>query len=253
MKLKNIMEIIENFCPVSLAYEWDNVGLMIGDKEKNVEKIIITLDVDKNTVKKAINTGCDLIISHHPLFFRPLKNINYSYSKGKLIRDIIKNDIAVYSAHTNMDVCANGINKILAEKLCLFDIDILDKKTGLGRIGYIKEYIRTEDLAKKIKKYLDIPFLRIAGDKNKIIKKAAVACGSCSELIPMAIEQGCDAFISGDIKYHEALDNTEEGICIIDAGHFYTEVFVKQIFGELLKNCGIQILYSDSCDIFTFI
>lgn len=252
MKLYEIIKKTEEFCPPCLAYEWDNVGLLAGDINKDVNKALLTLDIDINTVKKAAAENADVIISHHPLFFKGIKKIDYSAADGQIIKTLINNDIAVYAAHTNMDVAEYGINHVLAEKIGLCNTEILDKKTGLGRTGFLKKKTTLREFSKNVMDALSADGIRITGDPDRIILKAAVASGSCSEVIPEAIAQQCDAVITGDIKYHEAIDFTQAGICIIDAGHYYTEYFVKEIFADILKDCNIELCFSDSKDIFHY-
>ena len=119
MNVNDIIEIIEKMAPRELAYDWDNTGFLIGDKNKEVKNIYITLDLFKENVDEAILSGADMIISHHPIMFRGIKTIDYGTNEGNILKSLIKNDIAVYAAHTSMDCAKGGINDILAEKLGL--------------------------------------------------------------------------------------------------------------------------------------
>lgn len=257
MKANKIIELIENFCPERLAYPWDNVGLLCGNIEKDIKKVFITLDTNITTVKEAISKDADMIISHHPIFFKKINRIDYKTSEGQMIKLLIENNIPLFAAHTNMDTAKGGINDRLAQIFNLTNIKILDQHTddktaGLGRYGNVKNPIKFIEFANECKKILNTP-IRISGDFNKIIKIAAVASGSCCEIIPIAKEKGADVIITGDMKYHNTIDMTELDICIIDAGHYPTEICVIDIFADILKNTDLEIICSQNKDIFNFI
>ena len=221
MKAKEIIKIIENICPERLAYSWDNVGLLCGDENKDVKKVFVTLDTNINTVKEAISKNADMIVSHHPILL-------------------------------------GGINDKLAEMFELTDVKILDQHTddssaGLGRYGRLDKAIKLGDFAEHCKKILSTPFLRVSGDFEKDINTVAVASGSCSEIIPLAFEKGADVIITGDMKYHNMIDMTELGICVIDAGHYPTEICVMDIFEDILKDTDIEIIKSENNDIFKLV
>ena len=140
MKVKEIAELIEKVATLDYAFSWDNVGLMVGDFESDVSKVMLTLDVTPDVVQQAIENRCSLIISHHPFIFEGVKSIDFSKSHGKMIKDIIENNISVYSCHTNMDSADGGINTYLAEKFGLEDVIVLEENekyhgVGIGRVG----------------------------------------------------------------------------------------------------------------------
>jgi dinuclear metal center YbgI/SA1388 family protein len=257
MKTNEIIEIIENVCPKSLAYSWDNVGLLCGDGEKDINSVFVTLDTNINTVKEAIEKHADMIVSHHPIFFSPLKRIDYTTAQGQMIKLLIENNIPLYAAHTNMDTAKGGINDRLAKMFSLTDVDVLECHTaasdvGLGRIGKLKSPTAFNDFAARCSEILNT-HLRAAGDFDKIIKTVAVASGSCCEVIPLAAEKGADVIVTADMKYHNMIDMTELGICVVDAGHYPTEICVMDIFEDILKGTGVEIIKSENKDIFRFI
>lgn len=257
MKTKEIVKIIEDFCPESLAYDWDNIGLICGDGEKEVKSVFVTLDTNLTTVKEAISKKADMIVSHHPILLGGIKRIDYTTAEGQMIKLLIENNIPVFAAHTNMDTAKGGINDRLAEMFELNDVHILEQHTpdpnvGLGRIGKLKSAVKFSEFAKQCSKILNTP-LRIAGDENKIVSKVAVASGSCSEVIPLAKEKGADVIVTGDLKYHNTMDMTYLDICIVDAGHYPTEICVMDIFADILKNTELEIIKSENKDIFKFI
>ena len=258
LTVNDIAMMIEAAAPLSLAYSWDNPGLLVGSRRKEVSKMLITLDTNLFTVNEAIEQGCDMIVSHHPILFRGTKKADYDDPIGRLLELLIKNDIAVYAAHANMDNAPEGINARLAEIFELEDVKVLepDEKlpgAGLGRFGKLQKSMTAVELCKLVKERLDTPAVRAAGDMIRPVSTLCVASGSCAECIDTAIEKGCDAIITGDLKYHETMDAAEKGIFIIDAGHYPTEVMVKDIFSGLLKNKGAEIVISRAADVFKFI
>lgn len=157
-----------------------------------------------------------------------------------------------------MDTAKGGINDKLAEMFEITDVKILDQHTddssaGLGRYGRLEKTIKFGDFAEHCKKILGTPFLRVSGDFKKDINTVAVASGSCSEIIPLAFEKGADVIITGDMKYHNMIDMTELGICVIDAGHYPTEICVMDIFEDILKDTDIEIIKSENKDIFKLV
>lgn len=258
MIVKDIISKIEKTAPLELAYSWDNSGFLIGDIEKDVKKVYLTLDVNVSTVKEAVEQGAELIISHHPILFKGIKKIDYGTPEGFILKELIKNDIALYAAHTNMDTADGGINDLLAQKLGIYDTEIIEQHTpaencGLGRIGNLKEETTLCEFAELVKKELNTPFVRVCGELDKKIKRVGVGSGACDDIIPDALRMGADVFLTADMKYHISIDSVESGICVIDAGHFPTEVFVMDIFEKLLSEFELDIIRSSNKDIFKFV
>lgn len=257
MRVKDILKKIEDFAPPALAYSWDNVGLLVGDAERDVKRILITLDPDVQIIEEAVNKECDLIVSHHPMFFKGIKHIRSEEPVGKSIELMIKNDISLIAAHTNMDCAERGVNAGLAELMELNDVVVLEenpefKECGLGRVGNLKKSMTLRELAEYTKDKLKIKGIRAAGNENRVIRRIAVAGGSCSEVIPLAISKGAEAIITGDMKYHETINAVNDGICVLDAGHYGTEHHVIDIFDKLLRPLGIEMLHSENPDVFMF-
>ena len=258
VKVKDIVNAIEKFAPKELAYSWDNTGFICGDCEREVKKVFLTLDVFKETVDEAVAYGCDMIISHHPILFKGIQVIDYKKQQGYIVKELIKNDIALYASHTSMDCASSGINDVLANKLGIKDADIIEKNTefsgcGLGRIGNISEKTTLKDYAEFVKKALDTPFVRVCGDFNKGIKTVAVGGGACDDLIPEAIAMGADVLVTADMKYHISAEAVEGGLAVIDAGHYPTEVFVMDIFENLLCGMDVEIVKSSHKDVFKIV
>ena len=255
MKAYEIASIIEKEAPLSLAYSWDNVGILCGDSEKEIKKALLTLDVNEFTVNEAIQNNCGMIISHHPILLGGIKRIDFSTSDGRMLKNLIKNEIVVFSAHTNMDTAKNGINTVLADIFELTDAKILEEngeETGLGRYGNLQKSVSLDEFCETVKTKLNTPHVRVCGDLKAKIKTVAVASGSCSDIIPLAKEKGCDVIITADMKYHNAMDSVFSGISVIDAGHYPTEIIVMDIFEKLLKNTEIETVKSQNKDIFIY-
>lgn len=254
-KVKDIVNLVEEFAPLELAYSWDNSGLITGDTEKTVRKVYLTLDLFRENIDEAVQCGADMIISHHPILFKPIQKIDYSSQQGYILKELIKNDIALYSAHTSMDCAKGGINDVLAQRLGLSDCEIIEKSDyskdcGLGRIGNLKSDMTLREYAEAVKKQLNTPFVRVSGDLDGAVKRVAVGGGACDDLIPEAKELGADVMVTADMKYHITADSIDSGISVIDAGHFPTEAFVTDIFEEIIKNTGVEIVKSKETDVF---
>ncbi|GMQ62714.1 Nif3-like dinuclear metal center hexameric protein [Vallitalea maricola] len=254
VKCIEIISKMKELAPPKLAESWDNVGLLVGDSNMRVEKILISLDATKDVVDEAISNEVDMILTHHPIIFKGVKHINTSTVIGRKLIKLIKNDICVYSAHTNLDSASEGLSVLLADKLKLNDSDILEPNNnfdvldlcGTGRIGYLEE-MTLEELSHYVKDKLNLERVRVIGNLDKRIKKVAVSPGSSMEFAETAYKNGADVYITGDIKYHDAMDYQEKGMALIDAGHFGTENIVLPMFEQYIKKCfgeQLQIITS---------
>lgn len=250
MKISDVIERLEKEFPKDLAYEWDNVGLLVGDRSREVKTVVTCLDVTEDVLEFAKHVEAELIVSHHPVIFSPITCINGDTKNGKLLLDAIENKIAIYSAHTNCDKAENGINTRLSEIFNLKDVESLEED-GLGRIGNISESIDFSELAESIEQKLSTK-IRYCGDIKKTVQRIAICSGAGSDVIPSAIQKGADVLITGDTKYHQMLDFKDE-INIIDAGHFGTECVVAEIFAELLCEMGVQVFWQDAEDVFKYL
>lgn len=249
LKAKEIIKIMNDWASPSLIDSWDNTGFQVGDSNREVERILIALDVDSFVLEKAIKEDFQMIITHHPLIFQPMKSITNLTYKEKLIYDLIRNEIVVYNAHTNLDQAKGGVNDELGKLLGLKTSEVLRindkdeiKSYGYGKIGYIED-TRLLDYLEVIKKKLDTNHLIVYGETNRIIKKIAVCGGSGSSFIEDAYEKGACLYITGDIKYHEAQLANELGLSLVDAGHYHTEKIILPVIKKYLngKNANLYI------------
>lgn len=226
--VKDIYNYIDSFAPFSTQAEWDNSGLLVGDGNKVVNKIIFALDVTSDVINQAVSCGADLIVTHHPVIFKPVSNV----LEKSLIYKLIKNEISIICAHTNYDRAIDGVNDILCMTV---GADIIEKIEGTFlNIAYFNYSFTTEDFANHLKTKLNGAVRYNSLNKN--IKKIAVCSGSGSEYLDMAKELSCDALLTGDASHHSFLDANEMGIVLYAAGHFETEnIAIKPLFDKIKK------------------
>lgn len=345
MIIKDIIEYLEELAPIQYSLNWDNCGIQIGNKNIKVKNIGIALTPTTEIIEKAIENDCNFLITHHPLIFQPLKNIDTSNFIGKIIELSIKNDITIYTMHTNFDSCENGLNYEIAKKIGLDNISVLSvnkeiemvklvtfvpedytinvinaisdegagrigklshcsyitagiatfidekeqrnnleipnketedkleiivpsdkldkvlkklksvhpyndheivydiyklenhkKKVGIGVVGEFYTPFKLEEIFSIIKDFLNLKKFTYIGNKDKMIKKVAICTGSGGSLLNQVKKNNADLYITGDIKYHTAIDAKEMGISIIDAGHYYTEILFLPFISKYLSN-----------------
>lgn len=244
MKIEEVISYMEDLAPLNYQEEWDNSGFQLGNKKNQVKGILICLDVSQGALDKCKSLGYNLIISHHPLIFSPIKSLDYEKPNISILTRAIKEDIAIYSAHTNLDAAFGGVNDVLAEKLGYDLANILDTNiygTGIGRYGDI-EKISLEDLAQKTSKALGTSLIYY-GNKDKEISSLAVSGGSGGSMVYKAAELGIDAIITGDIKHHDHIDALAMGLALIDGGHYKTEIPVCYKLKDYLETKGIEKAY----------
>ncbi|MCM1291226.1 MAG: Nif3-like dinuclear metal center hexameric protein [Prevotella sp.] len=238
-KVKDIAAAIEEFAPLSLQEGYDNAGLQVGNPEMDVSAALLCLDVTEDVINEAIARECNMIISHHPLLFKGLKQISGKTYIERIVIKAILNNIAIYSAHTNLDSSVLGVSHQMAKELGVENLKVLcpkedDSNTGLGVIGEIPPTPKHE-LLRKIRDTFKTKCLKFSTQSPKIvIRKVALCGGAGAEFIPNAIELGADCYISGDIKYH---DYTTWGgdILLADIGHYESELCARKIFVRILK------------------
>lgn len=235
LKLKEFLRLLETVAPLETAESWDNVGLMTGDPEQQVTGVIIALDPTLQVVEEAIATGANTVVTHHPLFFHPVKSIRTDTPFGILLKKALSNDIAIIGLHTNLDVARGGVSDTLAETLSLQDFTSAppsreENARGFVRIGSLAPPMEGNAFLKHVASRLDIPALPVAGALPEKVSRVAVCGGSGSDLAELAFQAGAQVYISGEIKHSAARWAEENGFCIIDAGHFATEnIIVKKL------------------------
>ena len=230
----DICKALGQIAPVCLAAEWDNVGLLVGDRKSTVTHIMTCLTVTPETVAEAIDKQAGLIVTHHPFPFAPLKTITTDTNLGTMLWQLAQAGISVYSAHTAFDSAALGINQQIAAGLNLKDIKPLEpindpqsaatEGLGTGRCGTV-EFASLAELAQRAKSVFNIESLYIVGDSERPLTKVGIACGSAGEFIRCASRQGCDVLITGEARFHTCLEARALGIAMILLGHYASERF----------------------------
>ena len=236
MEIKKIIEAIEKIAPLELCPDWDNSGTQIDMGKSEAKKVLIALEITSEIIKEAKEKDAELIVVHHPLLFYPIKKIEANTVIGKQLIELIDSGISVYAAHMNFDLADGGNIDYLVSLLKLKNVQKFEGD-HVGSFGELSETISFEEMCQYVKKSFDILTIDAVGNPASIIKKIGICCGAgfSVETIEEAFKQGCDVFISGDIKHHEALYARERGICLIDAGHYGTEKFFVQNLAEKLN------------------
>ena len=242
MLLREIINSIESVAPRSAQEQWDNSGMQVGDTGRDIRSVLLTTDVTTEVVAEAIELGCDLIISHHPLLFHGLKQVCGQTPQARIVETAIKHDIAIYSAHTSLDVSIDGINTRLAKKLGIHSPCFLTEN-GLGVIGQLWEPMNYVDFIGYIHDILDCTYIRYTRPAKERIETVALCGGSGAEFIETAIEQGADVYLTADCKYHEFQD-ADGRIGLIDIDHWYSERHAREIFADLLKPLDLNVYIS---------
>ena len=226
--VEKIYNYIDSIASFDIQEEWDNSGLLVGDKNAEVSKIIFALDITSNVINQAIDCGVELIITHHPIIFKPVSNV----LSDSLIYKLIKNNISIICAHTNYDKAINGVNDILC-KTVGFDSFNKIENTCLNVAELYRE-ISADDFVKRVKNSLggSVRF----NSTNINIKKVAVCSGSGSDYLSLSKELNCDALLTGDASHHAFLDANEMGILLVAAGHFETEMIAMEPLMNKIKN-----------------
>ena len=241
------MRTIEEDFPKSLAVDWDNVGLLVGDEEAEIRKVLINLDVTDAAVERAVKEGADLILTHHPLLFRPLKTVTEQDFIAARVRKLIRNDINYYAMHTNFDIAGmadqNAVDLSLREPEVLEELGTYEdgRAYGLGRIGLLPEEMTLKELAGHVKDVMKLDAIRVYGDPERKVLRVGVSSGAGKSAVNDALRKLADVLITGDLDYHTAIDADARGLAMIDAGHYGTEFtyisfmekYVKEKFPEL--------------------
>ena len=235
MQINEIKRTMEEIANPGLAVEWDNPGMQVNVGMPGIESVLIALDVTTAVIEEAKAKKAGLIIAHHPLIFSNLKSVDCNTVTGNLIIELIKSGISVYSAHTNFDEAPGGNNDYIASVLGLVNVKKLEAGS-FGRIGEFPSEMTLAEAGDFIKETLELKYLKTVGDPDAVIKKVGLCSGAGGDMISAAISEGCDLFVTGDVKHHEALGAAEKGICVIDAGHYGTEkIFVKNLAAKLTE------------------
>ena len=234
----DILEYIETIAPRNMKMDWDNVGLLCGSKSTPVTKILVALDPFEHVCREAADWGAELLVTHHPIIFRPLPNVTDETSIGRGIMTLIRSGISAVNAHTNLDQAPGGVNDVLARTLGLENIRVITpcgctdsgEPWGLLRMGEVGPQ-SLDTFLSRVKDALGCEGLRYA-DGGRAVHTVAVGGGACADGVMEALRAGCDTFVTSDIKYNQFWDAHDLGLNLIDAGHFHTENPVVAVLAE---------------------
>lgn len=242
--LADLLRFLEDFAPLELAEDWDNVGLLVGRRNREVSRVMTCLTLTSDVAAEAISRRDDLIITHHPVLFRAIQQLTDATVEGTLLLDLIAAGIGVYSPHTSFDSAVDGINQSLAEALGLREIAALRpivaaeshadtdalrvvpddaSVLGSGRHGRLPDAIPLREFLDRVKAALGVRHLQYVGDDDRLIRHVGVACGAGAEFLADARRHGCDAFLTGEARFHACLEARASDLPLILPGHYATE------------------------------
>lgn len=236
MKVKEVKEALERFAPLPLQEEYDNAGLQTGLLEAEVSGALLCLDVTEEVLREAIAKGCNLVVSHHPLLFRPLRHVCDATLGERCVRLAVKHDVAIYSAHTNLDNARGGVNFEIARRLGLQDVEFLQSENGAsgsGIVGNLAKGERAEAFMERVKKTFRVECLEHNAWLRREVKRVALCGGAGDFLLEEAVEAGADVFLTGEMKYH-LFFGQEDRIQIGVLGHYQSEQFTINLLHDIL-------------------
>ena len=245
IRLQDVVTFLREFAPPELAEDWDNVGLLIGDPADEIHSALTCLTLTPNVADEAIARGVQLVVTHHPILFRPVQRLTAETSEGRMLLSLIRAGISVYSPHTSYDSAADGINAQLARLLDLQDVRPLRPKEsisnetqpiGSGRWGSLPKATSLRDLIEHIKPALRVSTVQFVGDLNRPVTKLGIACGAAAEFLHEAAKLGCEALLTGEARFHSCLEAETSNIALILPGHFATERPAMEQLANVLRS-----------------
>ena len=244
-KVKDVIKAIEAVAPLKYQDEWDNSGLQVGYPEDEVRGVLVCLDITEAVVDEAVRKGCSMIVSHHPLLFRGLKQVSDVTYQQRCVTKALSNGITIYSAHTSLDNAPGGVNYKIAELIGLQKLEWLEPKDGLdagsGVIGELAKPVERDAFLNQLQNIFEVESLRHSDPVGDPIKKVAICGGAGAFLMPAAIAKGADCFITGEFHYHDYFEN--DGMLLAELGHYQSEKctidLLKEIIGKAVKDVNI--------------
>jgi dinuclear metal center YbgI/SA1388 family protein len=233
--IAHILSFLQDLAPLELAESWDNVGLLWGDDSVSVTRVLTCLTLTRDVAAEAVDRGAGLIVSHHPVLFHPVRQLTIATPQGRLLLDVARHGIAVYSAHTAYDSAAAGINHQLVQRLELQSIGVLRAsprfadlanpadRLGAGRFGTLGRTRTLRDFVADVRTRLEVTRIDYVGPPDAEISRVAIACGSGGDFIGDALTHGCEALVTGEARFHDCLDARERGLALVLVGHFASE------------------------------
>lgn len=241
--IRDILTWMNEMYPFALAEDYDNCGLLIGDPEKTLSRCLLALDVTDNVLADAVRQKAELILTHHPVIFNPLKRL----SAGEIPYECARNGVAVLSSHTCLDKAEGGVNDVLTELFSLRNVTILEEADGVARMGTLARPVSPLEFAGLCKKLLNAGGVRVV-EGNRPVKTVGICSGAGGDFLEAVIVAGCDAYLTGEVKHHEAVAAKISGITLVDAGHFETEtVILPKLAAELSEAFpAVEFLLSEA-------
>lgn len=241
MTVRQLYAFLEARIPRTLSCSWDNDGLAVcASPDKPVRRVLVTLDVTADAIAYAEQGGFDVVLSHHPLLFSPLRSLCAGSDPADRVLSLLRADISAMSFHTRLDAVDGGVNDCLAAAIGLCDVDKLcEDGIAIGRIGHLPEPMPLSVFALQVKNALGCPTVSYAGDG--IVSRVALVSGSGAEEAALAFNAGADTYLSGELKYHQLCDAPETGHCYVCAGHFHTEFPVCRILADWIRDADPSI------------
>ena len=240
MECKKVIELLEKQSPKSYACDWDNVGLLVGREDKEIQKIYIALDATDEAIEEAIVNGADMLLTHHPMIFKGMKRVTQEDFIGRRIIRLIQNDMVYYAMHTNFDVM--GMADLAADYLGISDTRVLEitsvsetGEEGIGRYGSLKKEMTVRECCEEVKQAFSLENVKVFGDLERKVKTAAISPDSGKSVISNALQAGVDVLITGDIDHHEGIDAVAQNMTVIDAGHYGVEHIFIPYMEQYLK------------------
>lgn len=237
--VEDVRRLIDGFAPFELAEDWDNVGILAGSARREVCSVLCALELNPMVLNEAINRDVDLIVTHHPILFRPIKNLCEDDAQGRLLCSLVRSDIALIAVHTNFDAASPGVNDALAAKLGLAQLDALE--SGM-RVGTVPE-TRLDRFRDLVSQVLGAP-VRCYGEAERRIHRVAVLGGSGGDYANEALSAGADVYLTGEISHHRAWDAWLNGLCVLEAGHAATELPAVNLLTQALQAAANDVKWN---------
>ena len=237
VRVQDVIDALEDFAPLPLQESYDNAGLQVGLTEAEVSGALLCLDVTEGVIREALELGCNMIVSHHPLIFHGLKHLTDEDAVQRCVRMALQNDIAIYSAHTSLDNAPGGVNFEIAGRIGLTDLEWLQPKdgedAGSGVIGLLPDPEVDKEFLARLQDTFLVRDLRHSGCSGRMIRKVALCGGAGAFLMRDAIRKGADCFITGEFHYHDYFEN--DGMLLAELGHYESEQYTIDLLAGLLR------------------
>ncbi len=240
MKCQDVIDKLEECAPLKYASNWDNVGLLVGSRDKEVSNLYLALDATEEVIDRAISQGADMIITHHPMIFSAIKHVTQDDFIGRRIIKLVRHDLCLYAMHTNFDIM--GMADAAADELGLKKRSVLEttyeddlSKEGFGRVGKLPSIMTLEECARHVKDCFHLNHITLYGDPEQVVETAAICPGSGKSMAASALKAGADVYITGDIGHHDGIDLVAQNMAVLDAGHFGIEKLFVPYMQEYLK------------------